>query len=275
MKIAYGTYATPMMNLKDSLKMMADIGYTGVEIAISPKHIMPEEFGKSHRKDLRSIIDDLGFDVPGFLVLGSVIQSDSYYHQKRLDLIKRVVELARDIDIKRMPVISTGSGGNSENWENKKTDLAKLLEDYAEVGEQEDAIIAVEPHFHALVDRSERAIWLMETLDNPFIKLHFDIVHNFLMKEPIAETVKKLIPYTVHTHITDAKLLDDGFELVPLGQGELDCVEYVKAMKEARWDDFITIEVSAMVWSKEGYDPISVATISYETLIKAFESAGV
>lgn len=275
MKIAYGTYATPMMELKDSLRMMADIGYTGVEIAISPRHIMPEAFGRSQRKGLRSIIDDLGFDMPGFLVLGSALQFDNYYHQKRLDLVKRVIELARDLDIQRTPVISTGSGGSSKDWEDRKSDLVKSLEDYAKVAEQEDAIVAVEPHFQALVDRSERAIWLMETLDNPFVKLHFDIVHNFLMKEPIAETVKKLIPYTVHTHITDAKILDNGFELVPLGQGELDCVEYVKAMKKAGWDDFITIEVSAMVWSIEGYDPISVASLSYEALVKAFESAGV
>lgn len=275
MKIAYGTYATPMMELKDSLKMMADIGYTGVEIAISPKHIMPEAFDKSQRKMLRGVLGDLDFDVPGFLMLGPALSNDNQSHQKRLDLTKRVIELARDIDIQRIPVISTGSGGNSDNWEDKKSDLARALDDYAEVAWQEDAIIAVEPHFHAMVDRSERAIWLMETLDNPLIRLHFDIVHNFLMKEPIAETVKKLIPYTAHTHVTDAKFLENGFELVPLGQGELDCVEYVKAMKEAEWDDFITIEVSAMVWSKEVYDPISVASQSYDTLTKAFDSADV
>ncbi len=275
MKIAYGTYATPMMKLKDALQMMADIGYTGVEIAISQRHIMPEAFDRSHRRDLRNIINDLGFDIPGLLMLGSALQTDSYLHRKRLDQVKRVVELARDLDIQRTPVVSTGSGGNSDDWEDKKSDLVKSLEDYAKVAEQEDAIVAVEPHFHSLVDKSERAIWLMETLDNPYIRLHFDIVHNFLMKEPITETVKKLVPYTVHTHITDAKMLDDGFEFVPLGQGELDCVEYIKAMNEARWNDFITVEVSAMVWSKEGYDPISVASLSYETLIKAFESAGV
>jgi hydroxypyruvate isomerase len=275
MKIAYGTYATPMMELKDSLKMMADTGYTGVEIAISPKHIMPEAFDKSQRKILRNVLGDLDFDIPGFLMLGPALSNDNQSHQKRLDLTKRVIELARDIDIQRIPVISTGSGGNSDNWEDKKSDLARALDDYAKVAEREEAIIAVEPHFHAMVDRSERAIWLMETLDNPLIRLHFDIVHNFLMKEPIAETVKKLIPYTAHTHVTDAKFLENGFELVPLGQGELDCVEYVKAMKEAEWDDFITIEVSAMVWSKEGYDPISVASQSYDKLREAFDSAGV
>jgi len=30
-----------------------------------------------------------------------------------------------------------------------------------------------------------------------------------------------------------------------------------------------------MVWTKEGYNPVSVASVSYNTIIKAFEFAGV
>jgi sugar phosphate isomerase/epimerase len=127
-----------------------------------------------------------------------------------------------------------------------------------------------------MVDRTERAVWLMETVNSPLIRLHFDIVHFYLAKDPIAETVHKLVPYTAHTHVTDARVLGDSkFELVPLGQGELDCVEYVKAMYEAGWTDFITVEVSTMVWSKEDYDPFAVATLSYSTLTSAFKKAGI
>ena len=72
-----------------------------------------------------------------------------------------------------------------------------------------------------------------------------------------------------------AALKATGFELVLLGQGELDCVEYIKAMKDAGWTDFITVEVSTMVWSKEGYDPVSAASLSYDVISKAFDAAGV
>lgn len=275
MKIAYGTYATNKMALEDSLIMMANIGYEGVEIAIGPKHILPENFDSSQRQNLRKILKDLKLDVPGFLMLGGALYSDTKSHNDRLRLTEQVIEMAKDIDINRTAIISTGSGGSSSNWELQKYDLVSALEDYGKVAEKYDAIIAVEPHFHALVDRSHRAIWLMETLDNPSIRLHFDIVHNFLMKEPIRPTVNALLPYTVHTHVTDAKIYDDSFELVLLGQGELDCVEYVKAMKDAGWNDYITVEVSAMVWSKEGYDPVNSAMLSYNTINNAFKLAGV
>lgn len=275
MKIAYGTYATPMMPIDDSLRMMANLGYEGVEIAISPKHIVPDSFDLAKRKSMKSVLDELNFEVPGFLMLGSALTDDKQTHQKRLDLTKQVIELANDLGIRRKIVISTGSGGNSGMWEARRDDLARFLDDYAKIADRHDAIIALEPHVNAMVDRSERAIWLMKTLDNPYIKLHFDIVHMFLAKEPIRETVLALVPYTAHTHVTDAKIKENGFELVPLGEGELDCNEYIKAMKESGWTDYITVEVSAMVWSKEGYDPLAVASISYKTLDKAFDLAGV
>jgi len=275
MKIAYGTYATPMMSIEDSLMMMADLGYEGVEIAISPKHIMPENFDLSQRNSMKAVLDEFGFEVPGFLMLGHALSPDQQAHQKRLDLTKQVIELANNLGIERTPVISTGSGSSSAMWEEKKDDLVRALDDYAKVAAEYDAIIAVEAHVNALVDRTERAIWLMKTLDNPYVKLHFDIVHMFLAGEPITETVHALVPYTAHTHVTDAIVKENGFELVPLGKGDLDCNEYIKAMKYAGWTDYITIEVSAMVWSKEGYDPLEVASISYETVDKAFKLAGV
>ena len=271
MKIAYGTYATPMMPLEDSLRMMANIGYEGVEIAISPKHIMPESFASSQRNQLKNVLEELNFVVPGFLVLGGALSGDEDTHRKRLRLIGQVIELAKDIGAR--PVISTGSGGNTAGWDTQKNNLVHALEDYANIASKEGAIIAVEPHVHAMVDRSERALWLLKTMDSPCVRLHFDIVHLFLAREPIRETVQKLVPYTAHTHITDAKIADSGFEFVLLGTGELDCAEYMRAMKDAGWDDFITIEVSAMVWSKEGYDPVAAAELSYETISNAFEAA--
>jgi len=160
-------------------------------------------------------------------------------------------------------------------WEEQRTQLVKLLEDYANITAEEEIILALEPHANAAVDRTARAIWLMETLDNPSIRLHFDIVHFFLAGEKIEETVSALVPYTAHTHVTDARIKDNGFELLLLGQGELDCVGYVKAMHQAGWTDFITVEVSTMVWSKEDYEPFEAAAFSYATLNNAFKQAGV
>jgi len=276
MKIAYGTYAMPTLPLERALQMIADIGYDGVEICISPKHnSMPDDLDSATRQKLREKLSELNLGVPALFMLGSVLTEDKEAHKKRLELTKQVMQIARDLNMGESPVISTGIGGRTAMWETHSDLLLQQIGDYAKLASGEGFVLAVEAHCNAMIDRTERAIWLMEAVNNPLIRLHFDIVHFYLAKEPITETVKKLLPYTAHTHVTDAEILEDGFKLLPLGRGELDCVEYVKAMHEAGWDDFITVEVSTMVWSQEGYSPYAVAALSYSTLNSAFKSAGV
>lgn len=276
MKIAYGTYAMPMIPLEEALQMIADIGYDGVELCISPKHnSMPEDLDSARRQQLKKALKELSLGVPALFMLGHVLTEDKEAHKKRLDLTIQVMQLARDLGIGESPVISTGIGGRTAMWETHRELLVQLLEDYAKIASDEGFVLAVEAHANAMVDRTERAIWLMETVDNPLIRMHSDIVHFYLAREPITETVRKLAPYTVHTHVTDARILEDRFELLLLGQGDLDCVEYVKAMHEAGWTEFITVEVSTMVWSKEDYDVFEAASLSYKTLDNAFKEAGV
>jgi len=276
MKIAYGTYAMPTVPLEEAFSMVAEIGYDGLELAIGPKHnSMPDQFSPVQRQHLKKMLSELNLGVPSLFVLRSVLTDSPEVHKETLLLIRQVIQLGRDLDIGSCPVISMGIGGRSALWEEQRTQLLGLLEDYAKITADEGIILALEPHANAAVDRTARAIWLMETLDNPSIRLHFDIVHFFLAGEKIEDTVPALVPYTAHTHVTDARIKDNGFELLLLGQGELDSVGYVSAMHQAGWTDFITLEVSTMVWSREDYEPFEAAAFSYATLNNAFKQAGV
>ncbi len=46
-------------------------------------------------------------------------------------------------------------------------------------------------------------------------------------------------------------------------------------MHAGGWDDFITLEVSTMVWSKPEYDPFAAACRSRDALLAGFAKAGV
>jgi len=274
MKIAYGTYAMPTVLLEEALVTVAEIGYDGLELAIGPRHnSMPEQIDSSKRQQLKKMFSELNLGVPALFVLGSVLTEDKETHKKNLQLTTQVMELARDLDIGTRPVISMGIGGRSASWETQRDPLLRLLDDYAKVAADEGFIFAIEPHSGAMVDRTERAIWIMETLNNPYVRLHFDIVHFFMGGEEIEETVFKLVPYTAHTHVTDAKKTDEGCELVLMGQGDLDTLTYVKAMHQAGWTDFITLEVSVRVWGREDYDVNQAAKQSYAVIDEAFRKA--
>ena len=58
MKIAYGTYAMPLIRLESVIPMLAQMGYDGVEICIGSNHLesMPDKINATRRKELKQLL---------------------------------------------------------------------------------------------------------------------------------------------------------------------------------------------------------------------------
>ena len=277
MQIAYGTYAMPRTALEDAIPALSSLGYDGVEICINPQHVgsMPNELDVGRRRRLNDLLRQHGMGVPALFMLTQVLQDDSG-HGANLEHTRRVAGLARDLGIGETPVLAICIGGRSADWEAQRQSIVDRLGDYDQLAREESFSLACEPHTGAAVDRSERALWLFQTLNSPRIGLHFDVIHFYQAGESVEESVRRSVPITLHTHVTDArKRSDGGFDLVLLGQGELDTTAYVKAMHKAGWRSYITAEVSVRIWGREDYDPIEAARVCYASLDRAFVEAGV
>ena len=257
MKIAYGTYAMPTVPLEEAFSLLAGVGYDGVEVCISDRHhrATPEQMDAVRRAKLRGLLEQHGLGVPALFLLGSVYTPDDEAHRANLERARVCAQLARDLGMREPPVLATGFGGKRDEWDAIRPRMVQLLGDWADLAAQEDFVLAGEAHCGAAVYNSGRIASLLSEVNDPRVRLHFDVVHLFLAGEPIEQAVATLVPWTAHTHITDAIRHDDGsFQLVLLGDGDLDSLAYMRAMKAAGWTDFITLEVSMMVWSREDYD---------------------
>lgn len=278
MKIAYGTYALPNLPLEEVFPALQRLGYEGVEICLGPNHVgsLPDQMDSARRAALCSLLADTGLGVPALFVVGHLWETDPAKHRASLEHVKVCGQLARDLGMTEPPVLAVGIGGRRDEWDTIRDDLCRVLGDYAEVADREGFVIAGEAHCGAAVDRPERVAWLMDAVGHPRIRFHFDIVHMFLSGADEADAVRQLLPYTAHTHITDARKHSDGtFDLMLLGTGDLDSAKYCKAMYENGWNDFITLEVSTRVWSRPDYVPLAAAAFCHDVLAHAFERAGV
>ncbi|MCD6360818.1 MAG: sugar phosphate isomerase/epimerase, partial [Armatimonadetes bacterium] len=240
MKTAYGTYAMPTVPLEEAFPMLARIGYDGVEIAISDRHhgATPEQMDSERRARLKKLLQDNGLGIPALFILGSVYAADDEAHQASLEKVRVCAQLARDLGMSEPPVIAMGFGGSPDAWDDIRGRLVEQLGDYAVLAEELDFVLAAEAHSKGAVNSSERVASVLDEVNHPRARLHFDIVHFFLGGEDIAECVARMVPYTAHTHITDAVRHEDGrFDPRLLGDGELDSVTYVRAMRDAGWDD--------------------------------------
>ena len=135
--------------------------------------------------------------------------------------------------------------------------------------------IAMEPHVGAIIDTPQRVLELLDLVDSPYLKVNFDISHFDVMGMTIEETVAALAPHSAHTHVKDQRGRYPDFEFLIPGEGNFDYVTYLKAMRAHGYNEFISAEVSVMVQRRENYDPLAAATLSYETLSRAFIEAGI
>ena len=278
MKIAYGTYAMPETPLEEVISLLSSIGYDGIEVCISPRHVgsMPADVDASRRRNLRALLEGHDLGIPALFMTGHMLNEDDSEHQSNLEHTRRTVQFARDLGMQENPVLSMGIGGKTDRWLDVRDLAVSRFADFAELGKAEGFIMAGEAHCGAAVDRSERALWLVDSVNSPHARLHFDIVHFYLSGEKEDEAVHRLLPITAHTHITDARKHPDGsFDLLLLGDGDLDATAYVAAMNEGGWNSYITLEVSARVCGRDDYDPVSAAQYSYESLSSAFTAAAV
>ncbi|MBD3292732.1 MAG: TIM barrel protein, partial [Armatimonadia bacterium] len=183
---------------------------------------------------------------------------------------------ARDLGLPDPPVVALGFGGKPEDWDAVRPRLIEQLGDYAELAEREHFVLAGEAHSKGAVNSTERVIEVLEPVGSSRVRLHFDIVHFFLGGEEIEDCVTRLVPWTAHTHVTDAvRHPDRRFDPRLPGDGELDTVAYVRAMEEAGWDDFISLEISGMIWGAEGYDVEAAARRCHDELSAAIDAAGI
>jgi sugar phosphate isomerase/epimerase len=278
MKLAYGTYAMPTLPLEEAIPFLAGMGYAGVEFCIGPDpfNSEPGQIDAARRACLRSLLARYQLAIPAMMIIRRSVLADEVIQRANLDHVCRVAELARDLGAGAVPVISMGFGGKSDQWQTQREVIVARLGEYAQTAAREGFVLAGEAHQGAAVDRSSRALDVINSVASPHVRLHFDIVHLHLAGEREQDAVRALLSITAHTHVSDAhRLADGGFEFRLPGQGDVDMAAYVRAMHDNGWTGLLTMEISTRLWSQPGYDPLAAARICYDNMITAFAQAGV
>ncbi len=136
-------------------------------------------------------------------------------------------------------------------------------------------IIAVKPHRGNAMNLPAHALWLLEQVKSPWIKLAYDYSHFQHRDLSIADTVKQLVAHARFIHIKDTRMTDGRATFVLPGDGGIDYVQLLRAIRAAEYRGSICVEVSGQVSSQNGYDPLAAARRSYENVAPAFTKAAI
>jgi len=277
MKLGYSTWGMPKVPVDEALAHLAGLGFDGVELTVIPGYTTELiKLDAVERSRIRQLLEKHHLILPAIAAHSSLLSDDTATHAANMARLKGAVDLAVELaqqDI--MPAVNTTPGRKPEEWDTVRDLLVERTRELVDYAQTRNVTIAMEPHVSAVVDTPEKMLQLLELVDSPYLKVNFDISHFDIRGLTIEDTVAALVPHTAHTHVKDQRGRVPNYEFLIPGEGDFDYVTYLKAMQAHGYDGFITVEVSVMVQRRPGYDPFAAATLSYETLSRAFIEAGI
>jgi len=276
MKLGYSTWGMPMLSVDEQIHHVADLGYQGIElICIANSTTDVEHVDAAERRRIRRLLDASGLALPSIAGSADPLATDPETLARNIRRIEAGVDLASDLaGPDGAPCLVIMAYGQPERYEQDREMLAGRFTDLAIYAQERDVVLALETHVGQAIDLPERALWLLNQVDHPNLKLNLDTSHFDVMGLSIAESVRPLVHHAVHTHVKDQRGRYPQHEYLTPGDGDYDYVAYLKEMHEGGYTGFITAEISLMVQRKPGYDPVTAARQSYASLSSALSQAG-
>ncbi len=243
------------LDIPQAIKKAKEVGAQGIQVYATRGPMAPENLTPAKRKEFKDMVESNGLVISALCGdLGEGF-ADRENNPRRIEKSKRIMDLAKDLGTN---IITTHIGvvpddPNHPRW----AILQEACEALGEYGDQVGAYFAIEtgPETSAVLKK------FLDSLNSKGVRVNLDPANLVMVTgdDPV-QAVYNLKDYIVHTHAKDGiKLkecnpevvygmieeqiqLGEAFKEVPLGEGSVDFVEYLKALHAIGYNGFLTIE---------------------------------
>lgn len=271
----FSLYGMRSLKLSEALAACASIGYDGVELDCNAGEAGdPARLSAADRRDVRKQLAEHNLALPG-LMDNLTLVTEPPKHRANLDRLKALGELGHALSPDKPPVIETVLGGRPAMWDELKDRMATALEDWARAGEAAETVIAIKAHVGGALHTPQDAGWLLDRVDNRWIRLNYDFSHFQLYGFDLKESLELLLDRTVFIHVKDTQGKAGDFRFLLPGEGDIDYAAYFKLLKEHNYQGALCVEVSGQIHKQPDYEPLAAAKRSYENLAPNLDRADV
>jgi sugar phosphate isomerase/epimerase len=250
LKLCFNATTLRNFNIKKAVRLIHESGYEGVELALNNTHLHPMSSTKDEIIAVKNTCKEIGLQIACVAAGGpdlmgdapyepSMINADLFARMRRLDMIRRSVEMAQLLEC---PIVNINSGVlspavNPQMAQNYLLDgISSLL---PSLGNETMFVLEPEPGF--FVGTTTKAIEVIDELSTPKLMLNLDIGHVFCCEEDCYDKVERALPYTRHIHIEDIKDRIHHHEIP--GEGDIDFGRIMTAINNADYPYFVSVEL--------------------------------
>ena len=252
MKTGFSTNAFTKFSLLETIEMISNFGYDGLEIVADVPHaFLP--LSNEKLKQIKSSLENrklLVSNINANTVLGwnlengndekfepSLSNKNETLRKWRVEYTKKAIEVAAELSA---PSVCITSGiKNTEIFENEMTQINKSLSEILEFAEKNSILICMEYEPGLLIEKSHDVFEVSKNFKN--LGLNLDTCHVGVLNEDFSKVIHKFKDKIFHTHISDCKN-SIHYHLIP-GHGEIDFTKIHSNLNEINYDGFLTAEL--------------------------------
>jgi sugar phosphate isomerase/epimerase len=257
-KLAFSTNAFKRYSLEDSIREIARVGYSGVEILCDIPHAYAPTFKDDQVRSLKKTLALSNMQISNLNAFTLYAIGDTYHpswiddsREVRIEHTIECIRLAKRIGAKHL---STEPGGPvaplPSSQQQQHQDISRLekifldgLTRVAKMAEEEGIKVLIEPEPGLLIENSRQfKNFVTKNINSKYFRLNFDIGHFYCVNEDPAKVVYELSDYIEHFHLADIAHTRIHNHLIP-GKGSIDFRSVFDAMDDIGYRGFVTVEL--------------------------------
>ena len=251
MRLAICNETFGAMPLGDALRLAADAGYTGWEVApfmlTGDDPVAIGSISPRTRREYRTRVEDAGLQIVGLHWLLAKTEGfhlttiDAAVRHRTADYLSHLGELCRDLGGDTMVLGSPGQRNYppGQTRESATDHAADVLSRVAPGLEALGVVLALEP-----LGRGEGNFWntageaveMVRRIDSPSVRLHLDVKAMSDEPTPIPDIIRSHAADLWHFHANDPNLRGPGM-------GDVDFGPILTALDDVGYDRWISVEV--------------------------------
>jgi len=241
-----------------------ECGYTGIEIAPFTIANNARDISAEKRAEVRRQAEAADLEVIGLHWL--LAKTEGYYlttpdkavRSETASYLGELARLCRDLGGKVLVLGSPQQRNllpgvtNAEAMEHAAACLRQAMPTFAEC----DVMLAVEPLAPAEGDfllTAESGIELIGMVDSPNCELHLDVKAMSSESKPVPDVIRDSADHMIHFHANDPNLRGPGM-------GDTDFVPIFEALRDVKYDGWVSVEVFDY---EPGVENIARSSIAY------------
>ena len=267
MQFAFSANAFQAYDQLETVEILADIGYDGVELLLGASHLHPADTDQADVAAVENVLDDTGLEISNcnaFMMTAegfqhpSYVETDPQYRQQRIDYTHESLRLADAIGADSISIQPGGPVPADRSYEWAMETFRESMRSIVQIAEPLDVDVLIEPEPDLLIETADQYLDIADRVDSEAVGCNFDAGHLFCVGEDPAEAVGRVVDQTPHYHVEDIPA-DRTHEHTQLGDGAMDIDGFLEAVAETGYDGFVTVELypyqeTAAETAREAYE---------------------